>query len=123
LRKQWCHDHRPWTLDNLKCACDIVRWVVLHAVPYIRKSLHLMNTQGSLVPTVEHRGGSLIVWAAISWDSFCPNLSFMAELLQGSMWTGWVIKCIPYISKVLEKRKPKGPTVVLSMAAPQPPSC
>jgi hypothetical protein len=29
-------------------ACDMVRWVVLHAVSYIRKSLHLENTQGSL---------------------------------------------------------------------------
>jgi hypothetical protein len=36
---------RHLTIGNTS---DIVRWVVLHAVPYIMKSLHLQNTQGSL---------------------------------------------------------------------------
>jgi hypothetical protein len=48
MRKRWCHNHKTRTLDNCKCTCDMVRWVVLHAVPYIRKGLHLDNTQGSL---------------------------------------------------------------------------
>jgi hypothetical protein len=48
MRKWRCHDQRTWTSDNRKRARDIVRWVVLHAVPYIRKSLRLENTQGSL---------------------------------------------------------------------------
>jgi hypothetical protein len=50
-----------------------------------------------LVPTVKHREGSVMVWAAILWYSILlvPLLPFMVELLQGSMWTGWVIRCIP----------------------------
>jgi hypothetical protein len=93
MHKQWCHDHKTWTSDNWKRAHDMVRWVVLHAVPYIRESLRLGNTQGSL------QSCSVLVWAAISWYNsilLVPLLPFMAELLQGSMWTGWVIGCIPW---------------------------
>jgi hypothetical protein len=63
----------------------------------IRKSLRLENTQGSLqcgmlgsVPTVKHGRGFVIVWG-IHLD---PLLSFMAELLEVSTWTGWVTRCI-----------------------------
>jgi hypothetical protein len=50
-----------------------------------------------LVPTVKHRVGSVMVWAAISQYSILlvPLLPFMAKLLQGSTWTGWVMRCIP----------------------------
>jgi hypothetical protein len=69
----------------LKWASQVmVIWVVLHSVPYIRESLRLENTQGSL------RSCSVMVWAVISWYSILlvPLLSFMAKLLQGSTWTG-----------------------------------
>jgi hypothetical protein len=44
----------------------------------------------------ETRGGSVMVWA-ILWYSILlvPLLPFMAELLQGSTWTGWVSRCVP----------------------------
>jgi hypothetical protein len=40
-------------------------------------------------------GKFMMVFTAISWYSI-PLLSFMAELLQGSTWTGWIIRCIPW---------------------------
>jgi hypothetical protein len=50
-----------------------------------------------LVPTVKHEGGFYDVWTAVSWYSILlvPILPFMAELLQESMWTVWVVMCIP----------------------------
>jgi hypothetical protein len=50
-----------------------------------------------LVLTVKHGGGSVMILAAISWYNilFAALLPFMAELLQGSTWTGWVIRCSP----------------------------
>jgi hypothetical protein len=104
MRKQWCHDHKTWTSDNWKHTRDMFQWVVLHTIPYIRKSLNLENTKGSLqfgMPgsNGKHRGGSVMVWEAILWYGMplVPLLPFMAELLQeGSTWTGWVIRCIPW---------------------------
>jgi hypothetical protein len=49
MRKRWCHDHKIGTSGNWKNACDMVRRVVFHTAPYIRrKCLRLENTQGSL---------------------------------------------------------------------------
>jgi hypothetical protein len=42
-----CVNHKTWTADNWKRVQDMVRWVILHADPYIRKSLCLENTHGS----------------------------------------------------------------------------
>jgi hypothetical protein len=48
IRKWRCHNHKTRTSDKWKCVNDMVRWVILHAVPYIRKSLCLENTKESL---------------------------------------------------------------------------
>jgi hypothetical protein len=60
-----------------------------------RTSKEACNSE-CLVPAVKHRGGSVMVRAAASWYSvlLVPLLPLMAELLQGSTWTGWVIRCI-----------------------------
>jgi hypothetical protein len=96
MRKRRCHDRKPWTSDNWKRVGDMVRGVALHAVPNIRKSLPLKNTQGSLqtgitasnsetrgkfcdglgsnivvqysvCPIMTLEGSSVMVWVAISW--------------------------------------------------------
>jgi hypothetical protein len=73
----------------------MVRRVVLHAVPYVRKSLRLENIQGNLqsempgsVSTVKHGERSVMIWAAM----LILLLPLMAELQQGSTWTGCVIR-------------------------------
>jgi hypothetical protein len=45
---RYVNDHKTWTSDKWECARNMVTWVVLQAVPHIRKSLLLENTQGSL---------------------------------------------------------------------------
>jgi hypothetical protein len=64
---------------------------------YVQRTLKEAYNPECLVPTVKHGGGPVMVWAAISWYSILlvPLLLFMAELLQGSTWTGSVIRCIP----------------------------
>jgi hypothetical protein len=85
MRIRLCNDHKTWTSDNWKCARDMVRWVLLQAVPSSRR-VYVWRTHKEaynpecLVPTVKHGGGSVMVWAAISW--YCilwlPLLPFMA---------------------------------------------
>jgi hypothetical protein len=55
----------------------------------------------------ETRGGSVMVWTAISWYSILlvPLLTFIAELLQGNKWTGWVIRCISWSTDVISKQR------------------
>jgi hypothetical protein len=48
MLKRRCLDHKTRTSDNWKRARDMVRRVVLQAVPYIGKSSRLEDTQGSL---------------------------------------------------------------------------
>jgi hypothetical protein len=59
----------------------------------------LENTQGALQSGMPGSNSetwvdSVIVWTTILWYSILlvPLLPFMAKLLQGSMWRGWVIR-------------------------------
>jgi hypothetical protein len=49
------------------------------------------------VPTVKQVGGSLTVWAAISWYSVGPIITHHGRITARDYgtWTGWVIRCIP----------------------------
>jgi hypothetical protein len=85
MRKQWCHNHKTWTSDNWK-------HIVLHAVPCIKKSLHLENTQGRLQSRMPGSNsktqGRFCDGLGCNIMVFClvPFLPFMAKLLQGSTW-------------------------------------
>jgi hypothetical protein len=94
-RKLWCHECKTWTSYNRKRARDMVRRVVLDAIAYIRTSLRFENNHGSL--TI--RSAWYQQWntgQAISWYSVGPIITLQVKLLQGSAWTGWVTRCIPW---------------------------
>jgi hypothetical protein len=69
-RVKGCHDRKTWTWDNWKRALGVVRWAVLHAVPYIMK---------------------IYIWIT-------PKEVYIPKCIipTGSTWTGWVISCIPW---------------------------
>jgi hypothetical protein len=86
--KQWCHNHKTWTSDKCKHTPVMVRWVVLHIVPYIGKSLRLEYNQGSLqlecvIPTVKHWEGSVQQYRVTAfycshyyplWPNYCKRV-------------------------------------------------
>jgi hypothetical protein len=53
----------------------------------------------------ETRGGSVMVWAALSWYNILlvPPLPFMAEIVQGSTWKDWVIRYIQWSRRYFGK--------------------
>jgi hypothetical protein len=93
---------KTWTSDNWKRMRDMVRWVILHAVltsrrVYNWRTLKEAHKLECLVPTVKHR--EVLWWFGQQYHGILlvPLLHFMAELLQGSTWTDWVIGCcIPW---------------------------
>jgi hypothetical protein len=56
------------------------------------------------VPAVKHGEVLWWFWSAVSWYSILlfPLLHFMAKILQGSTWTGFVIRCIPWLRHYLQ---------------------
>jgi hypothetical protein len=46
--------------------------IALHFVPSIRPKATEAYNRECLVPTVKHGGGSVIIWAAVSWYSAGP---------------------------------------------------
>jgi hypothetical protein len=62
--------------------CDIVRWVILHAIPYIRKCLHFENTHGSLqsgIPCYNSETREVLRWfrqqyhgTVFCWSHYYP---------------------------------------------------
>jgi hypothetical protein len=88
MRKRWCHDHKTWTSGNCKRARDMVRWVVLHAVPYIRKGWHLENTQGSLQSEMPGSNSETL-------GRFCDGLgsNIVIQYSVGPIITSWMKYC------------------------------
>jgi hypothetical protein len=62
---------------------------------YIWRSPNAYNPE-CLIPTVKQGGGSVMVWAPISSYSVGSIITLHARITQGSTWTGWVIRCIPW---------------------------
>jgi hypothetical protein len=100
--KWLCHDHKIWmSTGNASVMWSDDLSFTLFAKSgsvYISRTPKEAYNLECLVPTVKHGGGFVMVWAAVSWYNILlvPLLPFMAELLQGSTWAGWVIRCIPW---------------------------
>jgi hypothetical protein len=106
MSRGWCQDYKTWTSENRTTGNARVIWSdesFFTLLPttgrfYVWRIPKEAYNPECLVKTVKYGGDSVMVWAAISWYSilFVPLLLFMAELLQGNTWTGWVIRCISW---------------------------
>jgi hypothetical protein len=97
-------DHETWTSEKL----EMLAWYGQYELSftllptsgrvYVRRMPKEDYNPECMVPTVKHRRGSVMVCAAISWYNvlLAPLLPFMTELLQGSTWAGWIIRCVPW---------------------------
>ena len=68
--------------------CNMVTWVVLYIVPYIRPGFCLENAQVSLYfwmpgSNSETWGGSVTIWVAISWYSSGPIFTVNGRNIAG----------------------------------------
>jgi hypothetical protein len=78
---------------------DVVRWVVLHSVPYIRKSLRLQNTKGSLQSRMfgfqQLNMGEVLWWfgqqyhgTVFCWFCYYPSWWNYCNGVPGHEWVG-----------------------------------
>jgi transposase len=78
-RIQWCKDHKEWTLDQWKHVMysDESTYTLFPTTGrvYVWRTPSQAYDPDCLRPTVKHGGGSVTVWAVISWFSAGPIIA------------------------------------------------
>jgi hypothetical protein len=94
MRKWWCHDHKTWTSDNWKCVVwsdepSFLLFLTSGRIYVWRASKEAWFQQWNM--------GEVLWWFGQQYHHILlvQLLPFIAELLLGSTWRGWVIRCIP----------------------------
>ena len=76
MRKRWCNDDETWMSDDCKYVIwpDESSFTLFPASGriYVWRTPKKTYNPECLVQTVKHGGGSVIIWAAISWYSAGP---------------------------------------------------
>lgn len=83
-RLQWCHTHKTWSIDKWKK----VIWSDESSFTLFPTTgrVHVWRTPAQaydrdcLLPTVKHGGGSVIIWAAMSWFSAGPIVTLKGRI-------------------------------------------
>jgi hypothetical protein len=98
-----CHDHKTWTSNNQTTGnawySQMSHFFMLF--PTSGRVYIWRTSKEAYNPNAWFQQWN--TWEVLWWfeQQYCgilldPLLPFMAELLQGSVWTGWVIRCIPW---------------------------
>lgn len=78
-RKKWCNDHKNWTMDQWKNVVysDESSFTLFPCSGrvYVWRQPKEAYDPDCLTPTVKHGGGSVMIWAAISWNSLGPAVA------------------------------------------------
>lgn len=84
LRKKWCHDHKTWTLDDWKNVVwsdeSLFTLFPTNGRVYVWRTPKEAYDPDCLLPTVKHGGGSVMIWAAISWYSAGPIIHITGRI-------------------------------------------
>lgn len=83
-RMKWCHDHKNWTLDDWKNVVwlDESSFTLFptNGRVYVWRTPREAYHSDCLLPTVKHGGGSVMIWAAISWYSAGPIIQITGRM-------------------------------------------
>lgn len=84
LRKKWCRDHKTWTIDDWKNVVwsDESSFTLFptNGRVYVWRTPKEAYDPDCLLPTVKHGGGSVMIWAAISWYSAGPIITLNGRI-------------------------------------------
>jgi len=86
-RRHWCNEHKTWTSGNWKKVIwsDESSFTLFPTSGrvYVWRTPEEAYNPNCLVPTVKHGGGSVMVWAAISWYSAGPIIRLHGRITSG----------------------------------------
>lgn len=84
IRREWCHVHKTWSLEQWKKVIwsDESSFTLFPTAGrvYVWRTPKQAYDQDCLQPTVKHGGGSVMVWAAISWYSVGPIVTLQGHI-------------------------------------------
>lgn len=83
-RKRWCRSHKTWTMEQWKTVIwsdeSCFTLFPTSGRVYVWRTPSQAYDSDCLLPTVKHGGGSVMVWAAISWYSMGPMITLHGRI-------------------------------------------
>ena len=83
-RRKWCRDHATWTVDDWKRVLwsDESPFTLFQTTGrvYVWRTPKEAYDLQCLRPTVKHGGGTVMLWAAISWFSLGPVVTLRGRI-------------------------------------------
>lgn len=83
-RKMWCRSHKTWTMDQWKKVIwsdeSCFTLFPTSGRVYVWRTPSQAYDTDCLLPRVKHGGGSVMIWAAISWYSTGPMVTLHGRI-------------------------------------------
>lgn len=83
-RKKWCLSHKAWTMEQWKTVIwsdeSCFTLFPTSGRVYVWRTPSQAFETDCLLPRVKHGGGSVMVWAAISWFSVGPMITLQGHI-------------------------------------------
>lgn len=83
-RKTWCRSHKTWTMEQWKTVIwsdeSCFTLFPTSGRVYVWRTPSQAYDADCLLPRVKHGGGSVMIWAAISWYSMGPMITLQGRI-------------------------------------------